>query len=115
MDDSSPKFYYYSAHDVTLNALLAAFNLININDLEWPPFGAYLIIEIYQVDGSDSKKNTDSSSLSDYSIKFHYCDNNYKIPGCDMNEDGSTSLAQFLNVISKNSIDHSKYAELCHK
>jgi hypothetical protein len=65
---NSPKFYYYSAHDVTLNALLASFDLINENDIKWPIYGANLIIEIYK--SNDLNKR----NASNYSVNLYYCE-----------------------------------------
>ena len=61
----TPKFYYYSAHDVTLNALLAAFDLMKEQEMKWPIYGANLILEVYK-----------SQELNDpnFSIKVYYCE-----------------------------------------
>ncbi len=58
-----PKFRYYSAHDSTLNALLAAFDMINDNNHSWPPFAADILIELWK-----NGQNED-----DYAVKIYYC------------------------------------------
>lgn len=60
------KFRYYSAHDSTLNALLAAFDLIDENHT-WPPFAADITIELWK--NMESQEN----STKDYFMKIYYC------------------------------------------
>jgi hypothetical protein len=97
---ASPKFYYYSAHDVTLNALLAALDFIDEQDLAWPKYGANLIIELYKSNGN-------------HTIEIRYCEQQYKITSCNLNKEDSCDLSNFLQLISKHSIDHQRYTEMC--
>jgi len=53
---------------VTLNALLAAFDIMNENDIKWPIYGANLIIEIYK--SNDLNKR----NASNYSVNLYYCE-----------------------------------------
>jgi len=43
---TSPKWYLYSAHDVTLALVLAGFN--SLEGTGWPPFVGHLIFELWE-------------------------------------------------------------------
>ena len=61
-DKNGHKFRYYSVHDTTLNALLNAFEMIDEESQQWPPFAADMIIELWREESND-----------DYFVKLVYC------------------------------------------
>lgn len=61
-EKSVHKFRYYSVHDTTLNALLNAFEMIDEDSQQWPPFAADVIIELWK-----------EESQPEYFVKFFYC------------------------------------------
>ncbi|CAF0722914.1 unnamed protein product [Brachionus calyciflorus] len=99
------KFRYYSAHDSTLNALLAAFDLID-EEHSWPPFAADITIELWKrMDNPDNNTN-------DYFIKIFYCGKRLFLPNLPNQE---CSLDHFINVLDKNGVDKHGYDQLCNE
>lgn len=64
-----PRFYLYSAHDMTLWPILTGFQIYNG---EWPPYATMLIFELWQV-------NTTSSG---FAVRVLYNTEVLTVPGC---------------------------------
>lgn len=101
------KFRYYSAHDSTLNALLAAFDLIDDNNHSWPPFAANIIIELWK-NGANANKN------EDYFVKIYYCGKLVTIPTCK-NSNSSCNVDEFINILEANSVEKHEYDRICQE
>lgn len=95
------KFRYYSVHDTTLNALLNAFEMIEEESQQWPPFAADIIIELWQ-----------EESKPEYFVKLFYCGKEMNFKG---SEKGKFTLSQFVKLLEKNEANEDHYATLCSR
>lgn len=94
------KFRYYSVHDTTLNALLNAFEMIDEENQQWPPFAADIIIELWK-----------EEAKPEYFVKFFYCGEEMKFKGSR----GKFTLDQFVKMLEKNEANEDTYGKLCSR
>lgn len=92
---SKVKMHFYSAHDSSVFPVLA---MLGLDVSEWPPFGADLIVELYE----DVNKS--------HFIKVKYLGKPQIVRGCDKE---LCPLDQFLEALSPYQIDDVEYKQLC--
>jgi len=106
-DSGGHKFTYYSAHDSTIYAMLAAFDTITDANYEWPPFGATIVLELWK--NKEEKKRKDD----EFTVKAFYCGNPIAIPACGNKV--QCKLSDFLGVLDTHSVQKHEYEQICSK
>lgn len=94
--ENNAKMQMYSAHDSTV---LPALSALGLDVKEWPPFGADLILELYE----DSDKN--------HYVQVKYLGKPQIVRGCDKE---FCPLDKFLEEISPFAISQEEFQEVCH-
>ena len=100
IDKSSPvKLRLFSGHDTTLMPLLRA---LGLEESFWTPFGASIILELYEdVSKKDKPKNF---------VRVLYQHEARAIPGCD----GIVCpIEKFQNAVSQYILDDAEYERKC--
>uniref|UniRef100_A0A8C4RYG3 Acid phosphatase 6, lysophosphatidic n=1 Tax=Erpetoichthys calabaricus TaxID=27687 RepID=A0A8C4RYG3_ERPCA len=92
------KFHLYSVHDTTLMPFLMA---LDIFDMKWPPYGADVILELYE-----------HRSSKEAFVKVSYLGKDQLVRGCS---DIYCPLRDFKKALSSYVIDEVNYEEKCNQ
>lgn len=86
-DQFKKKFFYYSAHDTSLSALLGA---LHSQNMRWPPYASNFIFELW------SKNSNATDKLVNYSLRMIYNGEAVRTPWC---VSGVCPVSAFLNYL----------------
>ena len=97
--DSKIKMRLFSGHDTTVMPLLHA---LDIDQSFWSPYGASVILELYERDKKDDKPK--------HFVRVLYQHEEKVLPGCG---EGMCPLQKFQKAVSKFIISDKEFEEKC--